>query len=193
MLHALEENGALENTWVIITSDHGELFERGIRGHGSPTYHQGLMKVPLIMLEPGRTTRADIHQPTTAIDLLPTLLHLAGQPIPALLEGQILPPYNDSPFPSTRQIFSADATDPQIAPDRPLSVSSSMLLEYPYKLSYYQGFDELPPDEAVFELYNLENDPHELENIYSPSMSVATRMCEELLQKVRDNDNREGR
>lgn len=192
LIQSLEGSGVLENTWVIITSDHGELFERGIRGHGSPTYHQGLMNIPLMILEPGRTTRTDIFQPTSAIDLLPTLLSITSQPIPELLEGQILPPFSSPHTSARRRIYSADAKNPQIVFDQPLSVSSSMLLEYPFKLSFYQGFDQLPVGETAYELYDLENDPQELNNIYSPSMSTASRMAEHLLHLVNENNHREG-
>ena len=57
----LESSGALDNTWVVLTADHGELFERGVRGHISPLLYQPVVRIPLMIFEPGSTARVDIH------------------------------------------------------------------------------------------------------------------------------------
>ena len=89
----MEESGMLENTWLIFTSDHGEMFERGINGHMTVCQHEPVMKIPLIIFEPGQTTRRDVYTPTNSVDVLPTLLHLTGQPVPDWVEGEVyIPP-----------------------------------------------------------------------------------------------------
>ena len=70
----LEKLGLLENTWIVITSDHGEMFERGIEAHSTPVLYEPVIRVPLMIFEPGRNTRTDVYMPTSAIDVLPTLL-----------------------------------------------------------------------------------------------------------------------
>ena len=50
----LQSTGALENNWIVLTSDHGELFERGLRGHQTPMLYEPLIRVPLLIFEPGR-------------------------------------------------------------------------------------------------------------------------------------------
>jgi hypothetical protein len=57
----LEKSGLLENTWVVFTSDHGEMFERYISGHLTSTLYQPIVRVPLIIFEPGRKTGADVY------------------------------------------------------------------------------------------------------------------------------------
>ena len=57
----LESTGALENSIVVLTSDHGEMFERGIEKHYHETLHQPVIQVPLMIFTPGQTTRQDIH------------------------------------------------------------------------------------------------------------------------------------
>jgi arylsulfatase A-like enzyme len=93
LFDTLEANGQLENTIFVLTSDHGEMFERGIYRHGQPTFHQPVIRVPLMIFEPGQNARRDIYEPTMALDILPTLLHLTGREIPSVLEGRVLPPY----------------------------------------------------------------------------------------------------
>ena len=66
----LETFGLLENTYVVLTSDHGEMLDRGIGGHSTPVLYQPLVRVPLAILEPGRDLREDVHVPTSAIDLI---------------------------------------------------------------------------------------------------------------------------
>ena len=101
LMENLESNGLLDNTWVILTSDHGELFERGIAGHLTPVLYQPVIRVPLLIFEPGRTIRQDVYSNTSTVDLLPTLLHVTGQKLADWSEGTPLPPFStaqDSEF-----------------------------------------------------------------------------------------------
>lgn len=155
LMEELEQSGQLENTWVILTSDHGEMFERGIAGHLRTMFYQSLVKTPLLIFKPRQTERVDVHQPTSAIDLIPTLLHLTGRQIPDHLEGVVLPPFGSPP--TERSIFALDAQ--HNPPDEPLSLYTAMLLKWPYKLTQYTGYDYLADSKPFFELYNLTADP----------------------------------
>src|SRR5678815_4536670 len=53
----LEESGLTENSYIFLTSDHGELFERGELGHWSKMIYDPLVHVPLIVRKPGQNTR----------------------------------------------------------------------------------------------------------------------------------------
>jgi arylsulfatase A-like enzyme len=90
LLKALAAKGEDRNSIVVLTSDHGEEFwEYGRRGHGLSLSEQ-VLRVPLVVRHPasrrliagGRTER-----PITLADLVPTLLDLAGLPIPDDLDG----------------------------------------------------------------------------------------------------------
>src|SRR6185369_8152022 len=48
----LKQSGLTENSYIFITSDHGELFERGELGHWTKTIYDPLIHVPLMILEP---------------------------------------------------------------------------------------------------------------------------------------------
>ena len=93
---ALEASGLLENTWVVFTSDHGEMFERGIIGHSTNVLYEPVVRVPLLIFEPGRKQGMEIVTPTSAVDMLPTLAHVTGHALPDWSEGEILPPFRTS-------------------------------------------------------------------------------------------------
>jgi membrane-anchored protein YejM (alkaline phosphatase superfamily) len=72
----LEQSQQLNNTIVVITSDHGEEFNetgKNYWGHGSNfTEHQ--IHVPLLILWPGKAQHTFTHR-TTHYDLVPTIMH----------------------------------------------------------------------------------------------------------------------
>ena len=81
----LGREGLLENTVVVLTSDHGEQFyEHGSRDHGN-CLHVEELHVPLVIWMPGRASRR-VAGPLESIDIAPTLLELAG--LPALAEAR---------------------------------------------------------------------------------------------------------
>ncbi|MDE0883926.1 MAG: sulfatase [Myxococcota bacterium] len=75
----LEREGYLENTLIVITSDHGEAFgERGAEGHARGVYRE-TTEVPLIMSLPFKIPGGVVvDQPTQNVDVWPTILDLLG-------------------------------------------------------------------------------------------------------------------
>lgn len=186
LFDSMDESGLLENTWVVLTSDHGELFERGIFGHRTPVLYQPVVQVPLVIFEPGQTQRRDIFTPTSAIDVLPTLLKVTNQAIPDWAEGQVLPPFAESPLDPDRSIYALEATDSRDT--EPLDPATVMLVKGRYKLTYYFGYPEIAATGPYFELYDLEDDPEELNDIYASSPDIAQPLREELLAKIEEVD-----
>jgi arylsulfatase A-like enzyme len=88
----LEAQDLLENTLVIITSDHGEEFlEHGQVKHTQSVYEE-VIHVPLIMAVPGMERGGTISACVSQIDLLPTLLELMHLPCPEGIQGRSLLP-----------------------------------------------------------------------------------------------------
>lgn len=86
LLAEIDRSGAAENTIVVFTSDHGEMF--GAHGRVAKlTYYEEAASVPLLIRWPqaasARVSDALINTP----DLMPTLLGLMGLPIPEAAEG----------------------------------------------------------------------------------------------------------
>ncbi len=178
----LETNGFYENTIIVFTSDHGEMFERKIWKHTTPTLFQPIVRVPLLISLPGQTSRQDVYASTSCVDLLPTLMHLTGRPIPAWTEGQILPPYAPDP-PSDRSLFVVEAkSNPRMQPLRKATVA---MIKGDYKLIHYRGYEGY---DGVYELYNLHNDPEELDDLYPAHPSIAAEYKQELLATIAEKD-----
>lgn len=93
LLQALEQRGALDQTIVIVTSDHGELFGEHDRiGHGNGLFWSQL-QVPLVVLNaPDGVPGHRVTQPVSLRDLPVTLLDLAGLTNVNLLPGVSLRP-----------------------------------------------------------------------------------------------------
>ncbi len=88
-LHAwLDRKGLLDDTYVFLLSDHGEqFFEHGMLGHGTPPFEE-VLRVPLIVTGPGVPQGVRDATPLHHLDLMPTLLDLAGVPIPPQAQGR---------------------------------------------------------------------------------------------------------
>jgi arylsulfatase A-like enzyme len=176
----LEQSGVLENSYLIVTSDHGEMFERGEHGHlGALLYDPGI-HVPLLISAPGQRARQDLYAATSNVDLLPTILNLSGRPIPADLDGKLLPGLGGTQE-SNRSIFIVEAKENSAF--MPLSKATIALIKDGYKIIYYVGYAKVPED---FELYNLRDDPEELTNLLELDPAVAAVMKQELLDSLAD-------
>ena len=179
----LETFGLLANTYVVLTSDHGEMLDRGISGHSTPVLYQPLVRVPLVILEPGRDMREDVHLPTSAIDLIPTLLHATGQPQTAWTEGVVMPPFNGEYPGDNRAIYILEAAKNQKY--QPLTIATVSMIKGNYKLTNFFGYEELGgPNSELVELYDLENDPGELHNLFLTQKSIGAELLNELRMKL---------
>jgi arylsulfatase A-like enzyme len=179
----LERSGALENTYLILTSDHGEMFERGFTGHGGLPLYDPVIHIPLMIWKPGQTRRVDVFERTSAVDVLPTLLHLTGQSIPDVCEGAVLPTFNGTtPRPPSHPIYSVESMLNNAF--SPLTTSTLAYYQGRYKLIQYSGYEELPNNAPFFELFDMENDPEERENLYGTQKALGEELSVQLAQKV---------
>jgi arylsulfatase A-like enzyme/Flp pilus assembly protein TadD len=113
LVEALRQSAVLENTLVIVTSDHGEgLGEHGEDVHGYFVY-EATLRVPLILRGPGVAAGTRVPGVARTVDLFPTILELAGlglngapisgQSLAAVLHGPAVPaaaesaPWVDAP------------------------------------------------------------------------------------------------
>lgn len=95
LIAGLAERGRLAKMALVFSGDHGEAFRQheGNFGHTLYLYEENL-RVPLLLLLPGVTDRAGaprrIAAPGSVIDIAPTLLELAGLPVPQAYQGRSL-------------------------------------------------------------------------------------------------------
>lgn len=156
---ALEKNGVAGNTVVIFTSDNG--FLCGSHGYGSKVLpYEESSRVPLIIHDPrhsnsGKELRCDSL--TGNIDLMPSILELAGVERPEGIDGHSILPLYGNPKGRIRTAL------PLINVWGPAEVHSLAVVTRETKYIYWpwsgKGF------EPVEELYDTEQDPLELENL----------------------------
>lgn len=182
LLDSLESAGIFEDTYVILTSDHGELFERGDSGHATPLLFERIIKIPLLISTPGQTKRRDFFTPTSNTDILPTLAGIAGRPIPSGLDGRALPGLGGVEE-DERAVFSVEAKSSYAF--QPLHAVTISMIKGSMKLIYYKGYEKYSD---VFELYDLHDDIEEKKNLWPEPPAAASRMKEELLDALADAD-----
>ncbi len=192
MLAQLEADGLLDNTIVFYFSDHGTCLPRGKRW----MYDSGI-RVPLIIRFPdGREAGTRTDRLVSFVDFAPTVLSLAGIDPPEHMQGRaFLGPYARDP---RTHIFAArdrcdehldqvravrdhrykyiQNWDPEISYGYPLEYAEQIHMNPVWRQLAREGKLEGPaaawhgtkPEE---ELYDLENDPHEINNlIHDPGM-----------------------
>jgi arylsulfatase A-like enzyme len=177
MVDWMEAKGIFDDTIVIFTSDHGEIFERSMMRHSVRVFHQPLVRVPLLVSIPGQTERQDIYSPTNAVDVLPTLLHLNGLEIPDWVQGNVLPPFQ-APASDDRPFLAFDGRE--FSPGDRIKKGTGMVQRWPYKLMYYWGYQNIPDLGVQLEMYDLENDPEELEELSKVKPEIAKELEAEI-------------
>lgn len=169
ILETLEETGQRERTVIIFTSDHGEMLgDHGLIQKGC-RFYEGLVRVPLIFSLPGafeQGLRSDAL--VGLLDKAPTLLELAGLEISDRMQGMsLLPILRGEASPDHHRDFvRCEFYD---ALDQPDGTFATMYRDRRYKLVMYHGH-------AHGELYDLEADPDEFENLWDASSAQSLKM-----------------
>ncbi|HSK78692.1 MAG TPA: sulfatase [Thermoanaerobaculia bacterium] len=154
-LDRLRSSGLEDRTAVVFTSDHGEgLGEHGSAGHGY-LYEWNLL-VPLAVALPGvRPEVRRVPAQVRLIDVMPTLLELAGLPSPPGIDGRSLLPLIENPqAPFPKEAYSSAASG-----NRGVSVRVLNRWKYIYQRSPWR------PYHGDQELFDLRSDPGEAANL----------------------------
>ncbi|RMF73330.1 MAG: DUF229 domain-containing protein [Planctomycetota bacterium] len=168
LLTSLEKRGALENTIVIVTSDHGEhLGEHHLLDHQFSLYNE-LLYVPLIVKYPPAFPPGRDDKPVMSFDLFPTLLDLAGVAPPIDLQTQAID-LRRTPAQRKRLAEFPDWTDGPIQatlknyPDFTPEVAARWQVRM--RALYEGGRKFICASNGRRELYDVAADPHELTNL----------------------------
>lgn len=184
LLDFIQSRGLLENSCLVLTSDHGEMFERGILAHITETMYEPILRVPLIVSWPGQKERRDVYRLTSSIDVLPTLTDLAGLDRPDWSEGESLMASEEPASSDPRSIYCVDGKQNPIR--APLTKGTVALISGDYKLIRYLGYGGDLPSE--YELYNVVADPEELTDLFHRDAAVAERMKAELASRLAEEN-----
>jgi arylsulfatase A-like enzyme len=121
------------------------------------------------------------------VDVLPTLAHLSGQPLPDWTEGIVLPPYQQTEDLDQRSVFAVRSYN---APaDEPLAEASVVIIKGRYKLHYYFGYAILEGQELV-KLFDIESDPEELNDLASVEVDIAAALLKEIKDRLAETNGR---
>jgi len=171
----MEEKNLLDKTLIIFTSDHGEsLGEHKETAHGFFIYDSDI-RVPLIIRFPEeKFSGQKISNQVRSIDIMPTVLHLLGDEIPESVQGKSL----------LSLIVEDEAQDERSA------------YSETYWPRYHYGWSELKSlrkgrykfiDAPQPELYDILEDPGEVDNLVNKKASLGHEMKRELLALIVEN------
>ena len=161
ILAALDASGQRDRTMIVFTSDHGEsLGDHGLMYKGC-RFYEGLVRVPLIFVWPGQIESGIINDELVELlDMTSTLLDAAGLEPPEYVQGSsLLPAMRGQTHPVREFVRSEyfDALDPHFTGGT--GTFGTMFRTRQHKLCLYH-------DKGVGELYDLERDPWEFEDLW---------------------------
>jgi choline-sulfatase len=148
VLDALEESGLADDTIILLIGDHGEMLgERSL--WYKMNFFEGGARIPMIVQAPGRFAPARVAANVSLLDLLPTLVELAGGSVTGSHDGTSLLPHlsgDDGPDGVLGEYLGEGA----IAPIVMIRRGTMKFIHSP-----------VDPDQ----LFDLASDPDELENL----------------------------
>jgi len=178
VFEALERQGSLDDTAIVLSSDHG--FFLGEWCFWDKRFmHEPSIRVPLMiryprLIKPGTV----VDRMALNLDIAPTILEIAGLKVPEWMQGGSLVPFFKGPGPATwRKDWLYEYYEypgwMQVRPNRGVRTER-------YKLIHYY----LQPEE--FELYDLEKDPGELHNLYgTPGTAEVVAQLRQRIEELR--------
>jgi arylsulfatase A-like enzyme len=188
----LKQTGQYDDTLIVFSCDHAEMLGDhwllGKDGYFDQAYH-----IPLIIRAPGGITGRVVDAFTEAIDLMPTILDLAGRPIPTQCDGASLVPWLRGDTPErwrTEVHWEFDFRDVvRGVPERDLGIRLdacclNVIRDRQYK---YVHFAALPPL-----LFDIASDPDERHDLSGDPRHAATmlRYAQKMLSWRMVNDER---
>ena len=166
ILKVLESTGRLEQTLVVFTSDNGYWYgEHGLSDERRLAYEEGL-RVPLFMRLPSRIEPGTIRdQMVLTLDLARTIAELAGVAAPTGLHGKSLVPLLSREGPAWRTAFLFEHFSENVLP-RTRNMGYQGIRTERWKYIHYVDLRDSD------ELYDLERDPYEMENLISAPVAA---------------------
>lgn len=179
ILDTLREQGLADNTAIVVFSDHGEAFgEHKLAGqplyfHGEALYNE-VLHVPLMIYVPGQPPQR-ITERATLMDMAPTVLSLAGVPVPPTFRGRSLAPF------VLGQPRPADLPSPPVVAE--LLPCTAWQKNERVVLDHLEGADYAvyaKYTDNLRELYNLSDDPTQQKNLVHSEPARATELLRRL-------------
>jgi len=168
LFEALKRQGIYDKAMIVVTADHGEMLgEHGEHGHQYFIYEPAI-KVPLLIKMPGQTSPREVAAPVGLVDLAMTfatvigradMMHPGGRDLTAALIGD-----GDAPADLERKLY-CESVVPFAEGANPLFGVSGLKWKY---------IESTRP-----ELYDLQSDPAELDNVREQFPHIARKLSDE--------------
>ncbi|MHA2401193.1 MAG: sulfatase family protein, partial [Promethearchaeota archaeon] len=167
IVKALEEKSLLDNTWIIYNSDHGEMLGDHFMGYKT-VFYEGAIHIPLIIRPPGGLNGWTSIRLTDHIDITASLLEIAqASPLEGSegrsLVSQVMAGPHDLGAQEGKEVIFSEV------------FGFSMVRSDNYKLVINSA------SKQPVEMYDLKNDPNELNNVVNDPLLNAAR--QELIKK----------
>ncbi|HEX5754426.1 MAG TPA: sulfatase [Archangium sp.] len=166
LLSHLEASGQWEDTLIILSSDHGEHFYEGGRVTHGKSLTDIQLRVPLLIHWPRRIASRDVDVPLSQLDVLPTVLELLGLAPHPSFQGRPLTELERPGAPHPAIFFTLHG----------LRLGDGVVC-WPWKLT-------LDRSSQHYELYNLQEDPGEARDLYSPEAPIPAALLQVLTAQL---------
>ena len=186
VLNALDASGQADNTVVIFTSDHGEMFgDHGLMLKASMHY-LGALQVPLVIADPRPGAAVGVTGELAAtIDLASTFLELGEVDAYEGMQGFSLVPLTRDAGASVRDEVLVEEDEPFDLAGLGSPLRMRTLITKTERISVYRGSDR-------GELFDLTHDPDEMRNAFDDPAARTLRgdMSERLARSLMEHDDR---
>ena len=174
LFERLKELKIYDNTMLIITSDHGEYFgEHDFWGHGHELY-QEVIKVPLIIKYPSSSPQKGVYlKKVSLVDIVPTILNFLNLSLPEDLQGINL-------FKDSSKVMAEIYRRYYKVPRKGKIFARELKVLFLGNYKYIQEYAEASKGQG--ELYDIENDPRELNNLIGIIPEKAKEMEMKLIE-----------
>jgi len=177
---SLEKSGLMEDTLIVITSDHGEEFmEHGGVSHGADHY-QEVMRIPWVMRGPDVPPGKRVQTMVSLVDLMPTVLGVLGIDLPGDLDGvDVGSTWRSDAQPIERYLFAEAEMSAGFELDLEAVDVKKAVRNSRFKLHYNTAAQ-------TKELYDLLSDPGETQNVADAGHRAGDQLMRRLEQFLTD-------
>lgn len=185
LLTSLKNLDLLKDTWIVVTSDHGELFGESDMVFHTAGAHYQLLHVPLIVRPPGGIAVRVIETPVQPVDIFHKLVEIGGAAIPEGVQRAFPLPLDDSMSPQRNlcisETFGASITGLYVTQYRNMQTDVTQWLRW-ITSAYTDGYLLELDDRGPMNLYDVRTDPQMKHNL----IEARKELVEEYLSRFRN-------
>lgn len=182
ILKALKHKKLLNKTYITFTTDHGEFLGENNRfGHGG-SFHEELVHIPLIIFGPHIKAGARLDTYVSHIDLMPTIKELLGLKYSDNTQGK-----------SYRSLLLGGSSKDRVLYFDLIDNEAKAAMKNKARALIMNGYKLIVKSKygiRVYGLYNLRNDPGEMNNLQAKKRRLVNKMHAEIIKRIKENNAR---